>query len=150
MQSFAEINLSPPKMQGECSCSQVDATLCKNAHITCKNAGSGRQNPLAKLYHCPAKAAWGMRDASARISAMLFKDTLIPQKMVGGKDFVSHPHLHWMQTKPPQMQNCITRVCARALLLIAGFKPKKAGKKYKNMIFWRRGLLKTFSLPKIP
>lgn len=87
------------------------------------------------------------------ISAMLCKDTLIPPRNGGGEGFCIPPPSPLdapVQTKPPQTQNCITRVFARALLLIAGFKPKKAGKKCKNMIFWGRGLPKTFSLPKIP
>lgn len=74
-QPFAKMHISLPKMRG---------------------VGGRSRQPLAKLYHCPAKAAWGVRDTSAWVSAMLCKNTLIPQKKVWGKDFVSHPYPHWM------------------------------------------------------
>lgn len=58
---FSDIHLSPPKMQGECSCSQVDVILCKNANITHKNAGGGRQveATLGKVVSLPCKNCLG-------------------------------------------------------------------------------------------
>lgn len=139
-------------MHEECSCSQIDATLCKNAHMSRKNAGGGRQ-PLAKLCHCPAKAAWGVRDASARISAMLCKDLNSPQNGRGGKDFVSHPHLHWMLLSRQSPLRC--KIASRESVHVhysssLVLSQKRQGKNVKPMIFWGRGLPKTFSFPKTP
>lgn len=139
MQLVAEIHPSPPKMQGECSCSQVDSILRKNAHITPKNAGGGRQveTTLGKVVSLPCKSCLGSeRHQHSDQCNALQKYLNSPKNGVGFCIPPSSPLDAPVQTKPPQTQECITGVGARALLLIAGFKPKKkAGKQCKNMIF---------------
>lgn len=108
-QSFAKMHISLPKMRG---------------------VGGKSRQPLAKLYHCPAKAAWGVRDTNARVSAV--QKYLNSPKNGVGEGFCIPPSSSLdapVQTKPPQTQECITGVGARALLLIAGFKPKKGREK---------------------
>lgn len=107
----------------ESSCIQVDATLYKNAYITPQNCrgGAGRE-----LSH-----AW--------INAMLCKNTCITPEIARGRIFVPYPPAPLgalvQPTPPPSMQNCITGVGACALLLIAGFKPKKGREKVEKTDF---------------
>ncbi|XP_032937659.1 coiled-coil domain-containing protein 15 isoform X2 [Catharus ustulatus] len=129
MQLFAKMHTSLAKMQG---------------------VGGRSRQPLAKLCHCPAKAAWGVRDASARISAVFGKDTSIPPKMVGGRILYPIPISTGCRQSPLRCKTASRESvhvhCSSSLVV----SQKRQGKKCKNMIFWRRELVKTFSLSKTP
>lgn len=129
MQLFAKMHTSLAKMQG---------------------VGGRSRQPLAKLYHCPAKAAWRVRDASARINAMFGKDTFIPPKMVEGRILYPTPISTGCRQSPLRFKTASRESvhvhCSSSLVV----SQKRQGKKCKNMIFWRRELAKTFSLSKTP
>ena len=124
MQPFAKTRASSPKMHGrvgallhpgqcnalqscvhhpktcirgwESSCSQVDATLCKNACIAPKNCGRRGESPpvpgsmqcFAKTQASPPKSAWG-----GRVSALLQLGRCNP--LQNGMHSSPQPHQRW-------------------------------------------------------
>lgn len=131
------------------SCTWVNATLCKNARITPKTAfGGGRapasrlMQPFTKMHISPPKIAGGGRGESSPMPGSMqcfAKTRASPQKLHGGGFLYPTPQPRWVlwssQPPPPQCKTASQGVGACALLLIAGFKPKKGREKVEKTDF---------------